>query len=48
MEEKRTCSLRTGLLYVILICWLVPMVIVMVLAGILFDRSYSRSMQQEI
>lgn len=46
--KKKTVSLQTGLLLTILICWLVPIIIVVTLAGILLNRSYMDSVQQEI
>lgn len=41
-------SLRTGLMTTIVICWLVPIIIVVTLAGLLLGNSYRRSAQQEI
>lgn len=46
--KKRKTSLRRGLLTVIVICWLVPLVIVVGLAGWLLENSYQASAQQEI
>ena len=37
-----------GLLTTIVICWLVPIIIMITLAGFLFERSYRQSVQQEI
>ena len=45
--EKKKISLRMGLLTIIVICWLVPIIIMVTLAGVLFDRSYRQSVQQE-
>lgn len=45
---KKKVSLRTGLQMTILICWLVPILIVVTLAGILLNRNYIHSVQQEI
>lgn len=45
---KNNISLRQGLLTVIVICWLVPLIIVVALAGILLENSYQNSAQQEI
>lgn len=47
MQKKKT-SLRMGLLTVIVICWLVPLIIVVALAGVLLENSYQASAQQEI
>lgn len=47
MQKKKT-SLRMGLLTVIVICWLVPLIIVVALAGVLLDNSYQTSAQQEV
>lgn len=47
MQKKKT-SLRMGLLTVIVICWLVPLIIVVALAGLLLENSYQASAQQEI
>ena len=49
--KKRTAgrlSLKSGLLAIILACWLVPIVIVLALAGVLFERTYTQNIQQEI
>lgn len=43
---KQKTSLRTGFLSMIVICWLVPLVIVVVLAGVLLGRSYQQSARQ--
>lgn len=45
--KKKKISLRMGLLTIIVICWLVPIIIMVTLAGVLFDRSYRQSVQQE-
>ena len=47
MQKKKT-SLRMGLLTVIVICWLVPLIIVVALAGVLLENSYQGSVQKEI
>lgn len=47
MKKTRT-SLRTGFLMTILICWLVPIFIVVALAGVLLNENYRQSVQQEI
>ena len=45
---KRNISLKLGLMTTIVICWLVPIVIVVALAGILLGNSYRQSVEQEI
>ena len=45
---KKKMSLRLGLLTVIVICWLVPLILVVALAGLLLENSYQASAQQEI
>lgn len=45
---KRRISLKTGMLSIIVICWLVPILIVVILSGVLFDRSYRQKVQQEM
>lgn len=45
---KPRISLKTGLLSIIVICWLVPVFIVVLLSGMLFDRSYRQKVQQEM
>ncbi|MBR5261055.1 MAG: hypothetical protein IKV47_02665, partial [Oscillospiraceae bacterium] len=45
---KIRLSLRAGLLTVIVVCWLVPLIIVVTLAGVLLEKSYHSSAQQEI
>ena len=37
-----------GLVTTIVICWLVPIIIVVALAGVLLENSYQQSIQQEI
>ncbi len=46
--KKKTISLRMGLLMTILICWMVPILIVVAMAGVMMNRSYTQSVQQEI
>ena len=46
--RKHPVSLKMGLLTTILICWLVPIVIVVALAGVLLGNSYEKSVQLEI
>lgn len=46
--RRARISLKAGLLTTIVICWLVPIVIVVVLAGLLLENSYRRSVQQEV
>ena len=47
MKNKKI-SLRLGLQMTILICWLVPILIVVSLAGLLLNRGYEDSVRQEI
>lgn len=46
--KKSRISLRLGITTMIVICWLVPIIIVITLAGILFGNNYRRSEQQEL
>ena len=46
--KKGFFSLKIGLLTTIVICWLLPILIVMLLSGFLFGRSYRDNVQQEI
>ena len=49
--KKKTAkrfSLKSGLLAMILACWLVPIVIVLTVAGAFFERTYSQTIEQEI
>ena len=46
--RKPKLSLRTGLLTLIVLCWLVPMLMVVTLAGILISNSYEQSARQEL
>ena len=46
--RRARISLKAGLLTTIVICWLVPIVIVVVLAGLLLENSYRRSVRQEV
>lgn len=41
-------SLRSGLVSAILICWLMPIVIIVALSGLLLNNNYQKSIQQEI
>ena len=41
-------SLRSGLVSAILICWLMPIIIIVTLSGILLNNNYRKSIQQEI
>ena len=45
---KPKISLKLGLMMTIVICWLVPIIIIVTLAGVLFGDNYRRSVQQEI
>ena len=45
---KPRISLKTGLVSIIVACWLVPILIVVVLSGVLFDRSYRQRVGQEL
>lgn len=45
---KPKISLKLGLMMTIVICWLVPIISIVTLAGILFGNNYRRSVQQEI
>lgn len=45
---RKKLSLRQGVLAVIVICWLVPLIIVVALAGALLENSYHSSAQQAI
>ena len=46
--KKRKISLKIGLLASIVTCWLVPILIVMILTGVLFGKSYRENVQQEV
>lgn len=46
--KKPKISLKLGLTTMIVICWLVPIAIVIALAGVLFGNNYRRSVQQEL
>ncbi len=45
---KPKISLKLGLMTTIVICWLVPIIIIVTLAGILFGDNYRRSVRQEM
>lgn len=47
-ENKRRLSLRSRLLGTLLVCWVVPILIVVTLAGVLLSSSYESSMRQEL
>lgn len=44
--EKPKMSLKMGLMAMILVCWLLPIVIVVTLAGVLLSSNYTRSVRQ--
>ena len=46
--KKNHISLRTGLLLIIVLCWLVPIIIIVTLAGVLIGNSYEQSARQEM
>lgn len=46
--KRKPSSLRTGLMASIVLCWLLPIVIVVTLGGMLLNDSYQRSAQREI
>lgn len=45
---KRSISLKTGLLSIIVSCWLMPILIVVVLSAVLFDSSYRQKVYEEM
>lgn len=45
---KPKISLKLGLMTTIVICWLVPILIIVALGGILFGDNYRRSVEQEV
>ena len=47
-ETKRPRSLRTRLLRAVLLCWVLPVLSVVVLAGFLLGNSYERAVRQEL
>lgn len=47
MKKSKT-SLRGGLVTTIVVCWMVPIVIVVTIASILLGNSYRQSIQQEL
>ena len=47
-KTKKPRSLRTRLLTAVLLCWILPVLSVVILAGILLGRSYERSSRQEL
>lgn len=44
--KNNKISLKTGLLSIIVLCWLIPIILVMSLAGFLLGRSYQESAEQ--
>ncbi len=47
-RTKKPRSLRTRLLAAVLLCWILPVLSVVILAGILLGRSYESSSRQEL
>ena len=48
MKEKKPISLRTHLLSIVLLCWVLPILSVTLLAGLLLGRSYEQAARQEL
>ena len=48
MKEKKPISLRTHLLSIVLLCWVLPILSVTLLAGFLLGRSYEQASRQEL
>ena len=48
MKDKKPISLRTQLLSIILLCWVLPILSVTLLAGYLLGRSYEQASRQEL
>ncbi len=46
--KKRQISLRTGYLTIILVCWVLPILVILIQAGVMFGRNYRQSVQQDI
>lgn len=46
--QRRKISLKAGLLATIVICWLAPIVTIVLLAGFLLGHSYQQSVRQEM
>ena len=46
--KKFRFSLRTGLITTILLCWLIPIVLIMVIAGYLMSTNYQKYIRQEL
>ena len=47
-EKKQPTSLRARLVTAVLICWILPVLGVMALAGYLLGSSYERATRQEL
>ena len=48
MKTKKTVSLRTGLTSMIVLCWIIPIILVMTVAGFLLGKSYQESAEAMI
>ena len=46
--KKPKISLRTGMSTVIVLCWLAPILLLVLLFGVLLGQSYQRSARQEM
>ena len=46
--KRPKISLKNGFLAIIVLCWLVPIILVMSLAGFLLGKSYQQSAEQEV
>lgn len=48
MKKRKPLSLRMRLLLTILMCWVLPILIVLSLAGVLVGQNYENSLRQEL
>ncbi len=46
--KKTAGSLRSGLITTIIVCWMLPILIVVIISGVLLGDSFQRAVQQEI
>ena len=48
MKKKKQISLRSGLVTTVLLCWLLPMIFMLMMGVILLGRSYRKSARESV
>lgn len=48
MKKKKQISLRSGLVTTVLLCWMLPMIFMLMMGVILLGRSYRKSARESV